>query len=59
MKAGYEGRLFFGKRLGLILWLRESVSHIHSAEVSLLKNWRKKFAFLSLHVRHTGEAFLD
>ena len=44
-------------------WLRGCANlclvEIRPAEVLLLQNWRKKLAFLPLHVRHPGEAFLD
>ena len=44
-------------------WLRGCanlcIEEIRPAEVLFLKKWRKKFAFLSLHVRHPGEAFVN
>ena len=60
MKIGAWRSDFFVNDLD---WLRGCANlcleEISPVEVLLLKKWRKKFAFLSLHVRCQGEAFLD
>ena len=50
----------FAKRLGLIAWLRESMSRRNpSIEMFLFQKWRKKLRSLIPHVRRPGKAVLD